>query len=95
MGFQLNLYEPCTANCFIDGKQCTIAWYVDDKKISHVDPEVVTMVLKKIQFAFDKMTVTRGRDHNFLGMQVHSFQDNNAVISMTTYIAESPAYRST
>jgi Reverse transcriptase (RNA-dependent DNA polymerase) len=71
MGFVLNPYEPCMANCIIKGKQCTIAWYVDDNKISHVDPEVVSMVKDKIEAVFDKMTVTRGRDHNFLGMKVH------------------------
>ncbi len=29
MGFVLNPYHPCVANCDIDGKQCTIIWYVD------------------------------------------------------------------
>jgi hypothetical protein len=61
MGF-LNPYKPCMANCMIKGKQCTIAWYVDDNKISHVDPEVVTMIIGKIESVFAKMTVTRGRD---------------------------------
>ena len=31
----LNPYNPCVANCMIGGMQCTIAWYVDDNKISH------------------------------------------------------------
>ena len=47
MGFVLNPYDPCIANCIIDGSQCTIAWYVDDNKISHVEPAVVTMIIKK------------------------------------------------
>jgi hypothetical protein len=34
LGFELNPYEPCKANCLIEGSQCTIAWYVDDNKIS-------------------------------------------------------------
>ena len=42
MGFALNSYDSCIANCTINGRQCTIAWYVDDNKISHVDPDVVT-----------------------------------------------------
>ena len=37
MGFVLNSYDPCVANCDIDGKQCTIVY----TKISHVDPTVV------------------------------------------------------
>jgi hypothetical protein len=83
MGFELNPYKPCMANCMIEGKQCTIAWYVDDNKISHTNPDVVTMIIKQIESVFDKMTVTRGRDHNFLGMQVHFTEDNKAVINMT------------
>ena len=36
MGFVLNPYDPCVANCVIDGSQCTIAWYIDDNKISGI-----------------------------------------------------------
>ena len=32
-GFKLNEYDPCVANKMINGKQCTIIWYVDDLKI--------------------------------------------------------------
>ena len=57
----------------IKGKQCTVAWYVDDAKISHDDPEVVTMIINKLEEQFGKMTVTRGRKHIFSGHehQVH------------------------
>ena len=65
MGFVLNPYDPCVANCMIQGKQCTIACYVDDNKISHVDPNVVSMVIGRIEERFGKMTVTRGREHFF------------------------------
>ena len=46
MGFELNPYDMCVANAMINGKQCTIVWYVDDNKISHVDPNVVTDIIK-------------------------------------------------
>jgi hypothetical protein len=54
----------------IEGKQCTIAWYVDDTKISHVNPNVVSIIIGKIEAVFDRMTVTRGKEHTFLGMHV-------------------------
>jgi hypothetical protein len=38
MGFTINPYDPCVANAIIVGTQCTIAWYVDNTKISHVHP---------------------------------------------------------
>ncbi len=44
MGFELNLYDMCVANKTIDGKQCTLVWYVDDTKILHVDGNVVSHV---------------------------------------------------
>jgi hypothetical protein len=49
MGFTLNPYDLCVANKIINGKQCTIVWYVDDNKISHVDPNVVTDVITQIE----------------------------------------------
>ena len=49
MGFILNPYDPCVANCLINRKQCAIAWYVDDNKISHKDPDVVTMNIHKLE----------------------------------------------
>ena len=44
-GFVINPYDQCVANKMINWKQCTVVWYVDDKKISHKDPEVVTEVI--------------------------------------------------
>jgi hypothetical protein len=58
MGFELNPYDSCVANKVIDGKQCTVLWYVDDNKISHVDPDVVTSIIEKIEEKFGKMRVT-------------------------------------
>jgi hypothetical protein len=36
MVFELNPYNACVINNTIEGAQCTIAWYVDDIKVSHV-----------------------------------------------------------
>jgi hypothetical protein len=77
------------ANCEINGKQCTIAWYVDNTKISHKDPEVVTMIIKKLEDAFGKLTVTRGPKHTFLGMNIVYDQNNrNAKITIKDYQTE-------
>ena len=70
-GFVLNPYDLCVANKFINGKQCTITWYVDDTKISHVDSKVVTSSIEKIEAKFGKMAVTRGDKHVLLGMTLH------------------------
>ena len=88
IGFELNPYDPCIANKIIEGTQCTIAWYVDDTKISHVNPDVVTQVIEQIEERFGKMTVTRGRDHVFLGMNI-AYKDNvTAEITIREYLEE-------
>jgi hypothetical protein len=87
-GFILNPYDPCVANCMINGKQCTIAWYVDDNIITHEDANVVSEVIVLIEAKFGKMSVTRGKEHEFLGMNI-VFNDNGTVdIGMKQYIRE-------
>jgi Reverse transcriptase (RNA-dependent DNA polymerase) len=86
MGFKLNLYDACVANKTINGAQCTILWYVDDNKISHIDPQVVTEVVEKIEERFGKMTVTRGRKHVFLGMKFIFNRDETVSVSMKSYL---------
>ena len=44
-GFVVNPYDPCVANKIINGEQFTIVWHVDDLKLSHKDPEVVTEMI--------------------------------------------------
>jgi hypothetical protein len=88
MGFELNPYDACVANKIIEGSQCSIVWYVDDNKISHVNPKVVSDIILKIEERFGKMTVTRGKEHTFLGMNF-CFNDNFTVsISMREYLKE-------
>ena len=40
-GFELNQYDRCVANKMVNGKQCILVWYVDDKKVSHMESKVV------------------------------------------------------
>jgi len=86
--FVLNSYDPYIANCVIEGKQCTIAWYVDDTKISHEDPKVVSMIIDKLEERFNKMTVTRGKEHSFLGMNIKHPEQQTTEISMKCYLQE-------
>ena len=43
-GFELNPYDLCVANKIVEGKQCTVAWYVNDCVATHM----CSRVLKKI-----------------------------------------------
>ena len=51
-GFLINSYDRCIANSTIKYKQCTIAWYVDKNKVSHVHEEVNTKVIETISEIF-------------------------------------------
>lgn len=86
MGFSINPYDPCVANATIDGKQCTIVWYVDDMKVSHVDPTVVDSIIAKVEAEYGEMTKMRGKAHEFLGMHITFLQDKKVRVNMRRYL---------
>jgi hypothetical protein len=53
-----------------------------------VDPKVVTSIVEKIEAKFGKMTVTRGKKHTFLGMDLHFKDDGTVTTKMKTYLQE-------
>ena len=61
-GYILNEYYRCVANKNINGKQCTVAWYVDDNKASHVDSRVIDDLLGTIKTHFVEIKITRGKN---------------------------------
>ena len=69
-GFVINLYDKCIANKMINGKQCTVVWYVDDNEISHEDPAVVTQIIELMGKHFGELAIKRGNKHRFLGMDM-------------------------
>ena len=87
-GFVLNRYDPCVANKQINGSQCTVCWYVDDTKISHLNPNVVTNVIESLESVFGKMTVDRGKIHKFVGMNFEILDNGRLKIMMKEYLDE-------
>ena len=49
LGFKLNPYEQFIANKLIYEHQCTIGWFVDDNKVSHMDDNVNSMIADNIE----------------------------------------------
>jgi hypothetical protein len=89
LGFVLNKYDRCVANKMIKGKQCTIIWHVDDLKISHVDPDVIEEIIKKISDKYgkeDPVTVNRGKIHDYLGMTIDFSCEGKVKFTMHDYI---------
>ena len=92
-GFQLNPYDACVANKEVNGKQFTIAWHVDDLKLSHEDEDQVTNMIEWFKKEFEDkdiglVKISRGKKHKFLGMEF-DFTDIGAVkIDMKSYVLD-------
>ena len=87
MGFTLNPCDSCVANKMINGEQCTIAFYVDDNKISHKDPEVVTQVIDELSKYFGKLKVQRRNKFDLLSMDIE-IKDKKVKLSMINHLKD-------
>jgi hypothetical protein len=89
-GFVINPYDPCVANKISEmGKQQTVLWHVDDLMMSHVEPDENTKLLKYLEGIYgDKMTITRGSKHRYLGMDMDFSKPGILGILMVKYIDE-------
>ena len=72
-GFKVNPHDPCAANKMTNGKQMTVAWHVDNLKVSHEDANEATRFVGWLKTKCkDKnigiMKATRGKVHKRLGM---------------------------
>ena len=73
-GFTANPYDPCVVNKVINGKQCMVAWHVDNLKMSHVEQQVLEELLNALNAKFGKekpLTVTHGKTHEYLRMTIY------------------------
>ena len=62
---------------------------MDDLKISNVCPKVVTDVLDLLQKEYGEMSplnITRGKKHNYLGMNLDFTKTGKVTVSMKKYI---------
>eukprot|EP00956_Cyclotella_meneghiniana_P042119 scaffold248363_cov77-Cyclotella_meneghiniana.AAC.2 len=87
-GFTVNPYDPCVANRIADdGNQQTVIWHVNDLKVSHVDAFENTKFIHYLRKIYGpKMTVTRGKQHRYLGMDFDYSTPKVCRILMAKYI---------
>ena len=80
----------------MNDKQQTISFHVDDCKLSHVDPNVNTDLINTLRDEYEsifedgsgKMKVTRGKLHDYLGMQLDYRTDGVCKINMFKFLKE-------
>ena len=90
-GFTINPYEWCVANDIINRSQCTIVWHVDNLKLSYKDPEVIDKLIASLDEEYGKigkMTVRRGKIHEYLGMTLDFSRPGKFFMDMEQYIDE-------
>ena len=61
----INPYDRCVADKIINGRHCTIAWYVDNNKLSHMEPQTVTDILEIIKKYFGDLVIYREKSRIF------------------------------
>jgi hypothetical protein len=72
-GFKMNPYDACVWNKLVNGKQFTIVFHIDDLLLSHLNPNIVTLYIRKLNKEYGSLanlTVTRGKVHEYLGMTI-------------------------
>ena len=76
-------------NNITNGKQCKILCHVDSLKISYVEPDSVSDILKDVNNQYRHIvpvTVTCGRIHGYLGVRIYFSSPGKAKFPMVDYI---------
>jgi hypothetical protein len=94
--FAINLYGPCVANKTIEGQQMTICFHVDGFKLIHRNTKVMYSMIEYLRQEYEsifedgsgEMTVSRGKTHKYLGMNLDYTVRGKFKISMFDYVEE-------
>ena len=88
-GFVPNRYDSCVVNKMVNGKQLTVAWHVDDLKVSHVEESALDdfIAMMEDEFGTDApLSVSRGLVQEYLGMTMDFSEKGRVVIKMSDYV---------
>ena len=84
-GFTPNRYDSCVVNKKVNGKQLTVAWHVDDLKVSHKEEHALDEFIGLMEEDFGQetpLTITRGPIHEYLGMTLDFTEKGRVVVRM-------------
>ena len=65
-----------------------VCWYVENNKVSHINPKFSTMIIEAIAKQFGYLVITRGKKCTFLCMDIEILDNNKLAIGMKSYIQE-------
>jgi Reverse transcriptase (RNA-dependent DNA polymerase) len=87
--FTPNLNNPCMMNKTVKGKQVTVAWHVDDLKVSHAKSMVVNPFIEDMEDEFGKeapLNKSCGEVHDYLDMTLNFSKPGEVTVTMINYI---------
>jgi Reverse transcriptase (RNA-dependent DNA polymerase) len=87
--FTPNPYDPCMMNKTVEDKQLTVAWHIDDLKVSHPKSTVVDQFIEDVENKFGKETPLNkscGKVHDYLGMMLNFSKTEEVTVTMIDYI---------
>ena len=88
-GFMPNQYDSCVVNKMVDGKQLTMAWHVDNLKISHEKEEALDEFIGMMQSEFGQdgpLSISHGPDQDYLGMTLDFSEKGRVMVKMHDYV---------
>jgi hypothetical protein len=94
--FRINPYDPCVANKNVKGKQLTVVWHVNDLKVSHCKPSILTRMTEWLKSTYKRlfedgyggMTISQGKIQDYLGMTLDFTIPGKVKITMIDYVKD-------
>ena len=87
--FVPNRYDSCMVNKKVNNKQLTVAWHVDNLKVSHEEEEVLDEFIDMMEKEFGQdapLSVTQGPIQKYLGMTLDFSEKGRVVVKMSNYV---------
>ena len=87
--FIMNPYDSCTWNKMVNGDQLRIQFFIDNLHISHVEGKVIDNLvhnLNKFKTKFNKLTMCKGKVHNYLGINIYYINVDYVKFTMYDFI---------
>ena len=87
--FTINPYGPCVGNVMVNGKHITVTvtWHVNELRVSHEDPAEITNFVNYLAvICGEKLTLHRGKAHNYLDMDLDYTRGGKVRVAMSNYL---------
>ena len=85
-GFELNPYDPCSANKMVNASQITVVWHIYELKVSYIDSFEIAKFACYVDKIYGVLAVKIGKLYNYLGVDLYIYIDGKVQVSMIHYV---------